>query len=62
MTDTIFLLVKVELRTTLPTVEDAITELQKDAVCLITDTANVDIIKSNLIEYHLKRNDHGTQP
>ena len=60
MSELIFLVVKVELRTTLPTI-DAIVELNQQAVCLITDTANVEVITSKLIAYQFSNEDDGTQ-
>lgn len=54
MNDTIFLLVKVEVKHAFPNVHEAITELQQKAVCRISDTTNVKVTTAQVMDYHLK--------
>ncbi len=61
MKDIIFLYVMVELTTTLPTIDDAIIEIQQNAHCLVTDTPNVEIERSKIIIYEHNSKHDGTQ-
>jgi hypothetical protein len=61
MDELIFLVVKVELRTTLPKTIDAIAELHQQAVFLVTDTPNVEVVTSKMIACQFNSENHGTQ-
>jgi hypothetical protein len=54
MKDTIFLLVKVTLKTKYVTVHEAVNELQQKAVFNISDTKGVKVEKTELMQYKLK--------
>ena len=54
MEDTIFLLVKATIQTAYPQVHDAITEIQREATCTISDTRKVKIKKLEFMDYKLK--------
>jgi hypothetical protein len=55
MYDTIFLLVKVTIQTTHPQVHDAISEIQQNATCTITNTKKVKIHHIQFMDYKLKK-------
>ena len=54
MEDTIFLLVKATIQTSHLQVHDAITEIQREATCTISDTRKVKIKKLEFMDYKLK--------
>jgi hypothetical protein len=54
MYDTIFLLVKVTIRTTHKNVHEAITELQNNATCTISSTKKVKVEDIKFMDYKLK--------
>jgi hypothetical protein len=55
MYDTIFLLVKVTIQTTHKQVHDAISEVQEQATCTISNTKKVKIHQIEWMDYKLKK-------
>ncbi|UEG51417.1 hypothetical protein LLH06_10575 [Mucilaginibacter daejeonensis] len=53
MEDKIFLLVKVTIQTTHPSIHDAITELQTSTV-VVGSTANVEVLQTEIIPLNTK--------
>ncbi|MHB8206408.1 hypothetical protein [Mucilaginibacter sp.] len=54
MYDTVFLLVKATIQTKHKTAHEAITEIQQQATCTITNTKKVKIKKLKFMDYKLK--------
>jgi hypothetical protein len=55
MEDTIFLLVKVRIKTSYSNIHDAIAELQTETVYSITSTENVEVIATEIMELKTKK-------
>ena len=55
MEDTIFLLVKVTIKTTHSSIHDAIQELQTQTVLQVSGTPNVEVIQTKIIELNTKK-------
>jgi len=56
-----YLFVRVTLKTTLPKIEDAMAQIHKDAICLITDTADVEIGNTHIIAFQTHTDSDGTR-
>lgn len=50
MEDTIFLLVRVRIKTSFQNIHDAIEELQTETDCTIGSTAHVEVVATEIIE------------
>lgn len=55
MEDTIFLLVKVKVKTTFQSIHDAIAELQSETDYSIGSTENVQVIETEIIDLKTKK-------
>jgi hypothetical protein len=55
MEDTIFLLVKVKIKTSYSNIHDAIEELQTETVYSIGSTPNVEVIATEIMELKTKK-------
>lgn len=55
MSDTIFLLVKVRIKTSHKLIHDAITELQTCTNISVTSTRHVEVLETKIIPFNLKK-------
>ena len=55
MEDTIFLLVKVRIKTSYSNIHDAIAELQTETVYSVSSTPNVEVLQTKIIELNTKK-------
>ncbi|EHQ24787.1 hypothetical protein [Mucilaginibacter paludis] len=55
MEDTIYLLVKVRIKTSYPNIHDAIAELQTETVYSVSSTENVEVTATELIQLKTKK-------
>jgi hypothetical protein len=55
MEDKIFLLVKVTIKTTHSSIHDAIQELQTNTVLQVSNTPNVKVLQTKIIELNTKK-------
>jgi len=55
MKDSIFLLVKVTIKTTYASIHDAIAELQSQTLLIVTSTTNVEVLETKIIPLNTKK-------